>query len=52
VLITLRLFDSGREICRTNQHACVDVAIMAGAADHLPDDTAALKAALIAANWE
>jgi hypothetical protein len=52
VLITLRLFDSGREICRTNQHACADVAIMAGAADHLPDDTAALKAALIAANWE
>jgi hypothetical protein len=47
VLITLRLFDSGREICRTNQHACVDVVIMAGAADHLPDDTAALKAALI-----
>jgi transposase len=26
---------------------CADVAIMAGAADHLPDDTAALKAALI-----
>ena len=46
-MITLRLFDSGREVCRTNRHACADVAIMAGAADHLPDDTAALKAALI-----
>ena len=47
MLITLRLFDLGREICRTNQHDCADVAIMAGASDHLPEDTAALKAELI-----
>src|SRR6266540_1771334 len=43
----LRLVDSGRAIYRTNQRDCVAVAIMAGAADHLPEDTAALKAALI-----
>ena len=47
MLITLRLIDSGRAIYRTNQRDCAGVAVMAGASDHLPDDTAALKAALI-----
>jgi transposase len=47
VLITLRLIDSGPAIYRANQRDCAGVAVMAGASDHLPDDKAALKAALI-----
>ena len=41
------MIDSGREIYRTNQRDCADVAVMAEAPDHVPEDTAALKAALI-----
>ena len=45
--IELWLIDSGREIDRTNQRDCADVARMVETSDHLPDDSAALKAALI-----
>src|SRR5215831_12151310 len=45
--IELWLIDSGREIDRTNQPDCADVARMVETTDHLPDDSAALKAALI-----
>src|SRR6516165_7480147 len=38
----LRRVDSGDGIYRTNQRDCAAVAVMAGAADHLPEDTAAL----------
>src|SRR5882672_10931503 len=42
-----RLINSGRAIYCTNQRDCAAIAAMAGTADHLPDDTDALKAALI-----
>ena len=45
--IELWLIDSGREIDRTNQRDCADVARMVETSDHLPDDSAALKSALI-----
>jgi transposase len=47
--IELWLIDSGVEIDRTNQRDCADVTRMVEIADHLPDDNAALKAALIEA---
>jgi len=39
----------GAEFYRPNQRDCAAVALMAETSDHLPDDTAALKAALIEA---
>jgi transposase len=45
--IKLRLIDSGRAIYRTNLRDCAGVASMVESSDHLPEDTAALKAALI-----
>src|SRR5262245_61881756 len=47
MLIKLRLNDSGRRSYRTNQRDCAGVACMAESADHLPENTTALKAALI-----
>src|SRR6516164_3795713 len=43
----LRRVDSGDGIYRPNQRDCAAVAVMAGVADHLPEDTPAPKAALV-----
>ena len=41
-----RAIGAGRAIDGTNRRDCAAVVVMAGAPDHLPEDTAALKAAL------